>query len=156
MPVLNWKNRYTIGIPQLDMHHQHLFFLLRKTYDNFIHKAPYQDLDPLFEEIIDYATYHIAAEEQCMLEFKFPGLEKQKVEHDLFFLRIVEMSKSYRGGERHLLIEMLSFLHNWLSTHIIHSDTEFGHFVANNKAGKLKILKSNKAVTNTAVTEVAY
>jgi len=147
MPVLNWNDRYSIGILQLDMHHQHLFFLMRKTYGNFINKAHHQDLDLLFDEIIDCATYHIAAEKQYMLESNFPGINKQKKDHDLFFLRIVEMSKSYRRGERHLLIEMLSFLHNWLSTHIIHSDAEFGLFVAKNKTGKFKNLKLMKAVS---------
>lgn len=144
MPTFRWSDRYSIGIPQLDEHHQHLFTLLRKTYDDFINKAPYQDLDVLLDELIDYATFHISAEEQCMLEAGFPDLEKQKMEHDLFFLKITEMCKSYHNGRKHLLVEILSFLHNWITTHILHLDTKFGCFIAIKNNGNEHIAGKEK------------
>jgi len=130
MPTLKWNDRYSIGVPQIDEQHKYLFLLMRKTYDNFINKIHYNDLDYFLDELIDYATYHISTEEQCMIENSYPGLIKQKQEHDIFFARIVEMANDYHGGQKHLLLEILSFLHSWLSCHILQTDAEFGRFIA--------------------------
>jgi hemerythrin len=132
MSIYDWNDRFSIDIPQIDQHHQHLFFLLNKTYNSYIRFAD-EDLNPLFIELIGYATYHFSAEEKFMEESKFPGLEGQKKEHAMFSEKIVEMHKEYQNGKKSLALELLSFLYTWLSAHILQSDAEYGRFIALNK-----------------------
>lgn len=130
MPVLQWNDRYLIGIAQIDTHHQHLFFLVNRTYDDFINKVPRENLSILFDELIDYATYHFSMEEHWMRESSYPSLSLHQREHALFAQRVTEMQTSFHSGDQHLTLEALSFLHNWLTTHILQSDGEYGRFIA--------------------------
>lgn len=130
MPVATWSDRFLIGIPQIDKHHQHLFSLMNRTYDDFIGQASIRDLTALFDELIDYATYHMAMEEYWMEESRFPGFAKHKQEHDVFSGRVREMHRGYHNGERHLVLEVLSFLYEWFLTHILKADAEYGRFMA--------------------------
>jgi hemerythrin len=36
MPLITWKDSYSIGVPQIDEHHQHLFFLSNRFHDIFV------------------------------------------------------------------------------------------------------------------------
>jgi hemerythrin len=132
MPLINWKDSYSIGVAQIDEHHRHLFFLANRFHDIFVNSASYQDLAPLFEELIDYVIYHFAAEEQLMQEYKFPDLDMHRKEHEDFSRRLVELDKQSTLQKKHLLIETVVFLHNWLISHILQSDDAFGRFIALN------------------------
>lgn len=142
MPIIEWSDRYLIGVLPIDKHHQHLFFLLNKTYDDFFSPTPTHDLDSLFDELVDYATYHFAAEEQLMQKQLFPGLEMHRQEHAKFSQRVVEMSRDFNTVKKGLSLEVLSFLNTWLSAHILTSDAEIGRFLAiagTSKSGRRQI-----------------
>ncbi len=130
MPILAWSDRFSIGMPQIDEHHQHLFFLANKFYDIFTTNPPCQDLSPLFDDLIDYVIYHFAAEEHLMQEYRYPDIAMHQKEHDDFSKRLVELDRDSHYDKKHLLIEIVVFLHDWLQTHILQSDAVFGRFVA--------------------------
>lgn len=128
MPIINWDSRFSIHMAEIDAHHQHLFVLFNRLYDDFVGKASTQALNALFDELIDYATYHFSVEEHWMRDLGYPELEMHQKEHDLFSKRVLEMQLDYTAGRRNLTLEILSFLHNWLASHIQLSDVEFGAF----------------------------
>ncbi len=66
MPIIEWNEQFVLGVPEFDEHHQHLVMLLNKTYDDFINGASKETLSLILDELIDYATYHFAAEEHWM------------------------------------------------------------------------------------------
>lgn len=129
MAIFEWDDHYEIGVPLIDEHHQHLVDLLNKTYKDFINYASPDDLNVLFDELIDYATYHFAAEEQLMQEKGYPGVKIHKGEHAEFARRVVEMYADYQSGRKVRFLEILSFLRNWLETHILQSDAALGSFL---------------------------
>jgi len=132
MPIVEWNKKYSIGLDQVDNHHQHLFFLLNKFYDIFIIDAKFNDLNDLFDELIDYATYHFAYEERLMKESMFTSIEKHENEHRMFSKRIVELEGFAKYDAKHILIDAVVFMNEWLQAHILKSDAEFGRFIALN------------------------
>ena len=141
MVAYEWKDFYVIGITNIDEHHQHLFLLLNTLHDDFISKKKDQDLSTLFDDLVDYATYHFSAEEYWMEESSYPGLAQHANEHALFVRRVSEMLKDYHQGTAKISLEILTFLHGWLTTHILQSDAEFGCFIANSQAVSQKARK---------------
>jgi hemerythrin len=111
MPVIYWNDCFSVGIPQIDEHHRHLFFLVNKTYDEFISRDSAKNFAALFDELIDYATYHFSMEEHWMRESKYPDLAIHQKEHEIFSKRVVELQSCYHKGEIHLSLEVLTFLH---------------------------------------------
>jgi len=144
VPIIHWNDEFSIGVPEIDAHHRYLFSLLNKTYDGFVSHAPVENLSPLLDDLIDYATYHFSIEERWMEASRFPGLEMHKQEHDTFSRRVSEMHKGHHNGMKLLSLELLSFLHRWLSTHILESDAEYGRFIAAEQQNFSPIRKEEK------------
>ena len=130
MPFIIWNDGYSIGVPHIDEHHRHLFFLFNRCHDIFVGNASDRNLSPLFDDLIDYVVYHFAAEEHLMQECRFPDYAMHRKEHENFSQRLVELDKQYSVDKKHLLIEVVVFLHNWLKAHILQSDAELGRFLA--------------------------
>jgi hemerythrin len=130
MPIIDWDDRYSIGVQKIDNHHKKLFSLLNKTYDSFLKFVPTDELDILFDELIDYTAYHFSEEEQLMQESRFPDFQAHKKEHDSFSQKIMEMHENFHSGKKSLSLEVISFLNNWLSNHILQLDAEIGRFLS--------------------------
>jgi hemerythrin len=63
VPLFTWNDSYLLGVKEFDEHHQHLVDLLNMSFDAFENNTHPTKLEPIIEELIDYATYHFAAEE---------------------------------------------------------------------------------------------
>ena len=147
MPIIDWKEDYLVGVQQIDLHHQHLFAMLNKTYDSFVNKDSNQSLNSLFDELIDYATYHFSTEEELMQKIRYPDLEKHRKKHDVFSEKVVEIQKDYQAERKGISLEILSFLQEWLSSHILGTDREIGHFLVSEKRINMSgALKNEKHV----------
>lgn len=141
MIELNWKDTYSVGITQVDEHHQYLFFLLNEFYRNCCINAPRLKLMTLYNDLIDYTTYHFAEEERWMEESFFPNLEMHKQEHKKFSNRVDKLDNDFHAEKNHILIETATFIHGWIQRHILESDAEFGRFIASKKKDKFPILR---------------
>ena len=130
MPVLTWDKSFELGIKQFDEHHMHLVYLLNKTYDTFVGGATQAAVGVILDELIDYATYHFAAEERWMASCGYGGFLQHVKEHDTFSRRVAEIQRDFHSGKTHLSSEILIFLKEWLSEHILKTDAEYGRFIA--------------------------
>ena len=129
MPFVVWDDRFAVGVKQFDEDHQVLVGLLNRAYDDFDNGATHESVDSILEELVDYATYHFAAEEQWMQKQLYPRLDEHRAEHDRFSKRVVEMLGSYPHNNK-LLIKVMIFLNNWLINHILNSDAGYGRYNA--------------------------
>jgi len=130
MPFIEWDKGFELGVTQFDEHHKYLLVLLNETYDNFTGGANREALGGVLDKLIDYATYHFAAEEHWMALKEYPGLPRQLEEHKKFIRRIVEIQNDFQKGNSHLTIEVLTFLRDWLIDHILKIDADYGRFAA--------------------------
>ena len=135
MPIFEWDNSYSVGNGEIDGHHQHLFGLLNRMYDDFTAGAAPRDLQPILDELIDYATYHFSAEEARLTAAAYPEFEAHKKEHDRFITRVVEMQYDLPNREPRLYLEALTFLRNWLSEHILKTDMQYRRYLADGSSG---------------------
>lgn len=75
----------------------------------------------------------------------YPDLNRHREEHDRFSRQISEMLQNYRSGRLNLSTEILAFLNNWLTDHILTSDGEYVRFYAalqteEAKGGRLRFI----------------
>ena len=125
---IEWETRFELGIHEFDEHHKHLVDLLNMTYDGFIGKAEQDELGAVLDELVDYATYHFAAEEYWMELHTYPGMLQHREEHARFCTRVVEIQNDFHQGKTNLSLEILKFLNSWLVNHILKTDAEYGRF----------------------------
>jgi hemerythrin len=128
MSLLEWEESFALGITEFDEHHKHLIQLLNITYDGFVHGAGNDELSAVLDELIDYATYHFAAEEHWMKEIRYPEIAAHIKEHEIFILRVLEFYQDFRAENSHLTLEVLQFLNSWLKSHILETDADYSRF----------------------------
>jgi len=128
MPTIEWNYKFLIGIREIDQHHKHLVELLNETYDEFTERKDIAHLGYVIDELIDYSHYHFDCEEHWMVETLYPDLENHKIEHELFKKRAYEFKLNYVQNATYS-VEILSFLSNWITQHILETDAKFGSFL---------------------------
>lgn len=138
MPIIDWKKQYVVGVQRIDLHHRYLFSLLNSTYENLVQCTPTEDLSLFLNEFTDFLIYHFSVEEELMREKQYPGQQTHKKQHDRCIERITMMQKEYLEGSQSLLIEIVCYLANWLSSHIPASDAELALFIAESQGGELR------------------
>jgi hemerythrin len=128
MHLMEWNKNYELGITVIDDHHKHLFILLNKVLDDCTSGVSQESLSTVLDQLVDYARYHFDTEEYWMLLHEYPGLTKHRNEHEVFTNRVVTIQQKFHNKETDLFPEVLLFLQNWLSHHILKTDSEYGQF----------------------------
>jgi len=129
MPIIEWNNSFALGIKELDEHHMHLVELFNKVFDNFINGAGHDILESVLAELIDYAKYHFAAEEQWMWVHNYPKLVQHREEHTRLSNRVEEIRNDFNNQKLNLYLELMQFLNEWVINHILTSDTDYNFYL---------------------------
>lgn len=130
MPIVEWGDEYVLGIEELDNHHKWLISLLNKSYDAYKSAVSAESLATVLKELIDYSTYHFEAEEYWMVKHSYPKLAEHKVEHDRFSEKVIALQNQFSRNAASLSVKLFLFLANWLRTHILELDADYGRFYA--------------------------
>lgn len=128
MSILKWQSTFELNIKEFDDHHKHLVGLLNSLHDCFQSESCKEKLGVIIGELINYAMYHFSAEEQWMEEHKYPRFSQHRDEHIAFAKKVSEFQKDFKDGKEELTLDVLTFLVNWLTEHILGSDANFGNF----------------------------
>jgi len=124
-----WKDRYLLGIEEIDNQHRKLFEIGRKAYDIAVLNDSYDHYDEIMEiidELLNYAEYHFKYEENLINSYNFDGLGQQRQEHEFYVKRIKDiLSKDIDSDQQQATLEIVDFLSEWISNHILFSDRKY-------------------------------
>ena len=129
MPLFIWKPSYEVGVPEVDHDHRQMVGLINELYEAMKIGHGYELISHHIDQLLLYAVEHFATEEGFMRASSYPYLEAHRQEHQEFRDKVDEMDQLRRQGRQLPSTEMLSFLRNWLQTHILESDKDFGLFI---------------------------
>jgi hemerythrin len=79
--ALHWKDEYETGVEEIDLQHRYFMALINRMYSEF--KAAIHDeyRDRLFDELGRYAAFHFLSEENLMIKFGYPDLDRHHAMH---------------------------------------------------------------------------
>jgi hemerythrin-like metal-binding protein len=83
----------------------------------------------LLTELAEYATFHFQNEEELVGKHGFPDLSKHKLLHEALVKDVGNYISKVRKGEEIDLVELMSFMKNWLLVHIKNSDMKYGEWL---------------------------
>ena len=75
--------------------------------------------------MVEYTKFHFGAEEKLMIEKNYTGLAFQKSEHSAFVKKALEFQKDINSGKLAVSLDVLNFLKDWLTNHILISDMKY-------------------------------
>lgn len=131
--MFKWKESYSFNISEIDKQHKKLFEIGSRIYDlaslndGYDH---YDEIMQIFDELRDYTVYHFNYEEELMQKHGYEQFEKHKFEHDFFIKKMNRLEKSDIDEEQNkTLLNIISFVADWISGHILQSDTDYKDFM---------------------------
>ena len=130
-----WKDRFSVGIPELDAQHRGLLDLINKIGEladarGTVNSSAFGALN----EMIRYADNHFRTEEGYLQRYGYPGYSEQKKEHEAFVERAFSMAQDLEKESGLSLGAIIFYLEDWYVDHVLGIDQGYKHFLANKMA----------------------
>jgi hemerythrin len=126
MALLTWNDSYSVGVNVLDGQHTGLFETLNELHAAMMKGQAKNLTGPILNRLIEYTQEHFAAEEAMMAAAKYPGLVQHRAKHRELTNQVIEFAGRFDRGEIALSPELLTFLRDWLTVHIMKEDHQYG------------------------------
>ncbi len=128
MPLIEWRNDFSVNIREVDEQHKKLIAMLNELYDAMSAGKGKEVLSRILDGMAEYTVTHFTTEERLMREYNYPGYVKHKREHESFVRRVLEFREKFEKGEI-TAVEVMRYLSEWLKNHILGSDKKFGPYL---------------------------
>jgi hemerythrin len=135
MPFV-WRDKYRLGISEIDRQHQTFLLLLNKAFDFYSHAAKGLPPDEVRQRVLkdldgirDFARAHFTTEESFMTRHDYPKLSEHQQEHaKLLDIASFLEEKTARPGNFNPM-EWIEVILQWYDHHVQHVDREMGEFL---------------------------
>ena len=129
METVQWSEKFSVGVRELDQQHQQLIKLLNRliSTQGTINTHSETVSDTLMA-MPRYAQEHFKTEESLMETYGFPGLERQKIQHRDFRKKTVSLSTATYLGVGQIPEALLVYLADWWVHHILEEDMAYRSF----------------------------
>ncbi|WP_022749836.1 bacteriohemerythrin [Lachnobacterium bovis] len=127
-----FTEKYFVGVKLIDDEHKRLFEIMEEA-NQIIHDESsfdkYDEIMDIVDELREYTEFHFSDEERFMKEINYPDLDKQMKAHIAFIEKLNEIDlENIDDDQQGYLNDLLAFLLNWLTTHILKMDKKIGEF----------------------------
>jgi len=126
MALMTWNSKYSVGVNALDGQHTVLFGLVNDLHAAMMKGQAQSLTGPLLRKLVEYTHTHFSDEERMMAAARYPGLADHRTKHRELIKEVEEYAARFESGEVALNIQLLNFLRDWLSNHILKVDHEYG------------------------------
>ena len=133
MELFTWSDKYSVNIKDIDNQHKNLISIINELYSAMSLGKGRDVLGKTLQALIVYTRTHFAAEERLMNIHGYQEYSMHKPEHEKFIEHIFDFQKRFQEGNTIISIELMYFLKDWLSNHILVSDKKYSPFL--NKKG---------------------
>ena len=129
MEAVQWSEKFSVGVRELDEQHQHLIKLLNLLISTQgTANTRSETISDTLMAMTRYAQAHFQAEEKLMEDYGFPGLEEQKIQHRDFRKKTVAFSTATYYGIDQVPEALLEYLVEWWVHHILEDDMAYRSF----------------------------
>ena len=130
MSLLEWKEGFSVGVKELDLHHQKIFDLVNQLHQIMRNLKDKEFIIPVVEELKGYGGYHLNTEEKYFDAYGYTGAKDHKKAHEYYRQKIESFSN--RLNDNFLSFELIDFLEDWWLGHITGEDQKYKDFFKKN------------------------
>ena len=133
--IIDWSEKYAIGIDVIDAQHRELVNLTNELYKACITSDA--GIGDVFKEamrrMVEYVNFHFTAEMKLLEKIRFPDSQNHKKQHDQLVKNILEAVKGFNEGKKFVPNQFVRTLEDWILGHIAVYDQIFAAFVRDQK-----------------------
>jgi hemerythrin len=123
--LIEWRSEYSVQIPSIDEQHKKLVNMINAL--NAAMESGLTDslLESIFEGLLQYTQKHFAYEEALFEQTGYLAGAAHRREHDVLREQVFDLKRRLDRGEMVLGVEVMAFLRDWLTSHIMGSDRAY-------------------------------
>ena len=129
MPIIAWTEAYSVKIKSIDDQHKKLIDLSNQLHDAMSAGKGRETVGQTLGGLIEYTRTHFAFEEKLMTVQAYPAAPQHKAEHESLTRQVVELQGKFLTGQATVTLEVMKFLKDWLTNHILSVDKKFGAYL---------------------------
>lgn len=135
MTILAWSDQLNVGIESVDRQHRRLVEILNQLDEAVAVGEEMPNILALIETLIDYTRYHFSDEEALMQQAGYAEEERllHIAQHQEFVSKVLAAQQNVIAEPDLVLNNLLEFLVQWLSMHILYSDKKMALAVTQDK-----------------------
>ena len=124
---MQWTPAMSVCVSVLDEDHKKIIGIVNQLHLGITAGHSREVLEAVLDQLIGYARYHFAHEEELLIKTGYLDTPAHKAEHEIFMSRICALQNRIKSSPVSMLdLELMSLLRNWCLTHIQGSDKKFG------------------------------
>lgn len=129
MALIPWTEDLSVHIAEMDKEHKQLVAMINELHEAMTSGKGKDVLGGVLTRLVDYTRFHFAAEEKLMISHQYPGYLNQKSEHDNLTKKVMDIKARIDAGNMVVTVEVMAFLKDWLTKHIIGMDKKYSSFL---------------------------
>ena len=126
---MEWSPAFSVKVRKFDDQHKKLVVLVNQLHDAMKAGQGNAILGVVLQSLISYTATHFKEEEQVMQANGYPDLARHKDMHQKLVSQVLDLQKKFQAGGDVLTMTVLSFLKDWLVSHIQGEDKKYGVFL---------------------------
>lgn len=123
--IVVWDESLSVGIKKIDQQHQELVKIINCLVENEDASGHSEPIAHVLDRMTQYAVYHFETEEGLMLQYDYPEYESHRDDHTQFKTKTAKFCLDALQGKETLSDELLSYLRDWLTHHILKADMKY-------------------------------
>jgi hemerythrin len=129
MALITWSDALSVNIKKIDDQHKCLIELVNTLHDSMKAGKGNAVIGPILSDLLNYTSFHFATEEAYFQRYAYPDSVQHKRQHDELTQKTKMLNGSFAEGKLTITIEVMNFLKDWLSNHILVSDKKYSPFL---------------------------
>jgi len=121
---------YKNNVKSIDAQHKKLIDIVNDLHDNMKLGKGREVMDDILKRLIDYTVYHFGTEKSVWTKHNYPGGPSHDAEHIKLTNDVLAFQARFNKSEVMVSVDIMNFLKDWLTNHILKTDKEFGLFLA--------------------------
>jgi hemerythrin len=126
MVFVEWSEKLSVGMPEIDDQHKELISILNRLHAAMSEGKGKVVLKDTLADLADYTVTHFYTEERYMARYRYPKLAEHKAEHEAFVSKVKKFQLDFEAGNATMSIDLMKFIKDWLVTHITGTDMQMG------------------------------
>jgi hemerythrin-like metal-binding protein len=117
MVLIEWKQEFAVGVPEVDYEHRELIALINELAATLEHQGSEPGVEEFLGEIFAKISAHFALEEKIMRERRYDQYEDHKADHERLLDDIRDIMDDYEDEQRFDREMLAGRLSAWFGVH---------------------------------------
>jgi hemerythrin len=129
MAFIKWKNSYSVNVIEFDQQHRRLIDIINRLHEAMKRGGTPDEVGRTVTDLLAYTSLHFRYEEELLARTGYPDLAAHKKVHRAMEGQVEKFSAEVASGRASLPLQLMSFLKDWLTRHILETDMRYTEHV---------------------------